>query len=57
MSSSIQWKFPPNLTNAPIGPRDRGIEHYTGHRFESLVRETIQNSLDAQASSPSGKHC
>ena len=49
MSSSIKWQFPPNLTNAPIGPRDRGIEHYTGHRLDSLVRETIQNSLDAQA--------
>ena len=26
----MNWQFPPNLTNAPIGPRDRGIEHYTG---------------------------
>lgn len=49
MNINMMWQFPPNLTNAPIGPRDRGIEHYTGHRFESLVRETIQNSLDAQA--------
>ncbi len=45
----MTWQFPPNSTNAPIGPRDRGIEHYTGRRFDSLVRETIQNSLDAQA--------
>ena len=44
----MTWQFPRNLTNAPIGPRDRGIEHYTGRRFDSLVRETIQNSLDAQ---------
>ena len=49
MNPSIEWQFPPNLTNAPIGPRDRGIEHYTGRRFGSLVRETVQNSLDAQA--------
>ena len=42
------WQFPPNPTNAPIGPRDRGIEHYTGQRLSSLVRETLQNSLDAQ---------
>ena len=44
----MNWQFPRNLTNAPIGPRDRGIEHYTGRRFDSLVREIIQNSLDAQ---------
>ena len=47
--TKMTWQFPPNFTNAPIGPRDRGIEHYTGRRFDSLVRETIQNSLDAQA--------
>ena len=47
--AKMTWQFPPNLTNAPVGPRDRGIEHYTGQRFASLVRETIQNSLDAQA--------
>ena len=46
--SALIWQFPQNLTNAPIGPRDRGIEHYTGQRFASLVRETLQNSLDAQ---------
>ena len=45
---AMTWQFPRNITNAPIGPRDRGIEHYTGRRFDSLVRETIQNSLDAQ---------
>ena len=48
MSTSITWQFPRNVTNSPIGPRDRGIEQYTGHRLDSLVRETIQNSLDAQ---------
>ena len=47
--TKMTWQFPPNSTNAPIGPRDRGIEHYTGRRFDSLVRETIQNSLDGQA--------
>ena len=49
MLHEFKWRFPPNSTDAPIGPRDRGIEHYTGRRFESLVRESIQNSLDAQA--------
>ena len=48
MSTSITWQFPPNVTNSPVGPRDRGIEQYTGRRLDSLVRETIQNSLDAQ---------
>ena len=48
MASPITWQFPPNFTNSPIGPRDRGIEQYTGRRLDSLVRETIQNSLDAQ---------
>ena len=48
MASQINWQFPPNFTNSPIGPRDRGIEQYTGRRLDSLVRETIQNSLDAQ---------
>ena len=48
MTTPINWQFPPNVTNSPIGPRDRGIEQYTARRLESLVRETIQNSLDAQ---------
>lgn len=48
MATPITWQCPPNLTNSPIGPRDRGIEQYTGRRLDSLVRETIQNSLDAQ---------
>ena len=48
MASAITWQFPLNSTNSPIGPRDRGIEQYTGRRLDSLVRETIQNSLDAQ---------
>lgn len=45
---ALTWQFPSNITNAPIGPRDRGIEHYTGQRLASLVREILQNSLDAQ---------
>ena len=49
MQSNFSWQFLPNWNNAPIGPRDRGIEHYTGRRVDSLVRETIQNSLDVQA--------
>lgn len=49
MALQPSWQFPFNETDAPIGPRDRGIEHYSGQRFNSLVRETIQNSLDAQA--------
>lgn len=48
MAKPFTWQFPPNVTNSPIGPRDRGIEQYTGRRLDSLVRETIQNSLDAQ---------
>ena len=49
METEFSWQFLPNWNNAPIGPKDRGIEHYTGGRLGSLVRETIQNSLDAQA--------
>ena len=49
MPSKLSWQFPPNVTDAPIGPRNPGIEQYTGQRLNSLVRETIQNSLDAQA--------
>ncbi len=42
------WQFIPNTANCIIGPRDKGIEHYTNQPIPSLIRETIQNSLDAQ---------
>ena len=51
---ALNWQFPQNSTDAPIGPRNSGIENYTGNRSNSLVREIIQNSLDARLPTASG---
>ncbi len=47
-SNQISWQFTANDACDLIGPRDSGIEHYTNNLDVSLIRETIQNSLDAR---------
>ncbi len=41
------WKFPPTGGGVVDGFNNPGIAHFRGELFESLARETIQNSLDA----------
>ena len=41
------WQFPENITRKKIGFNNQGAAHFTGDRFQNVVRETVQNSLDA----------
>jgi hypothetical protein len=47
MSVEIGWKFPPTGGGQTDGWNHPGIGHFRGTRYESLARETIQNSMDA----------
>lgn len=48
MNEGIGWRFPPTNGGRIDGFNDPGIAHFSGSPLESLARETIQNSLDAQ---------
>ena len=45
----MTWQFPPNSAGEIEGPNDPGISHFTDQRDTNLIRESIQNSLDAKA--------
>ena len=51
MNNEIGWKFPLNNDGGSDGYNDSGIAHFKGSPQSSLVRETIQNSLDAPKTS------
>ena len=42
------WRFPSNEANENEGPNASGITHFMTSREDSVIRETIQNSLDAR---------
>lgn len=42
-----QWRFLSNQNSTIVGINDAGIETFTANMNRSLVREIIQNSLDA----------
>ena len=42
------WQFPLNNGGVGPGPNDGAIDHFTGNILSSVVREVIQNSLDAR---------
>ncbi len=46
---TASWQFPPNEAGELEGPNDPSVAHFTGKRSASIVREVIQNSLDARA--------
>lgn len=43
------WQFPHNEFQEPEGFNHAGISHFTDNRESNLIRESIQNSLDARA--------
>lgn len=43
-----KWQFPSNSNAVDIGLNDAGIETFSKDSIEYLVRESIQNSLDAK---------
>ncbi len=47
MTNEIGWHFPPNHGGLEDGYNAPGIATFAGNRLRSLVRETLQNSLDA----------
>ena len=47
MSQNLKWKFEENQAGAIEGPAHPGMAHFTGDRETSIIREAIQNSLDA----------
>lgn len=49
MSDKLTWQFSANDANEIEGPNDPGITHFMNDREESIIRESIQNSLDARA--------
>ena len=42
------WRFPANDADEIQGANDPGITHFAGNREENVIREVIQNSLDAR---------
>ena len=49
MSQNLKWKFEENQAGAVLGPNDSGIVHFAGNPATAIIREAIQNSLDASA--------
>lgn len=49
----FRWKFAPNEMGETEGPNNAGIASFTNDRTGSLVREFLQNSIDARDSSDS----
>ncbi len=47
--NNCQWHFAQSLGGQDQGPNDAMSEPFKKDRFEAIVRESIQNSLDAQA--------
>lgn len=54
MSQNLKWKFEENQAGAIEGPAHPGMAHFTGDRETSIIREAIQNSLDAEAPDGTG---
>lgn len=50
----IGWQFPHNFGGQSQGFRDGAIDTFSGRRLSGLVREVIQNSLDAYDESSGG---
>ena len=48
MSQTLKWKFAENQEDAVLGPNDSGIVHFAGNSATAIIREAIQNSLDAR---------
>lgn len=46
----IGWNFPSNNDGIAAGVNDGAIDAFSGNRLSSVIREVIQNSLDAKKS-------
>ena len=48
MAPTKEWRFPPRNGGEIIGFNNAALDHFKGQRLSSMVREVIQNSLDAK---------
>ena len=48
MSQTLKWKFAENQSGDVLGPNDPGISYFAGSPATAIIREAIQNSLDAR---------
>ena len=48
MSPNLKWKFAENQDGTIEGPDHPGIVNFTGARATAIIREAVQNSLDAR---------
>ena len=46
--SNLTCQFPRNDSNETEGPNDGGITRFIPNRSANVIRESIQNSLDAR---------
>ena len=44
---SSGWQFPESPNRKNFGFNNQGVAHFTGDRFRNVIREVVQNSLDA----------
>ena len=49
--ANLTWQFTENPAGEQEGPNDAGIMTFTKDPLRNLIRETIQNSLDAGTNS------
>jgi hypothetical protein len=49
MRAQPSWSFPSNMGGLASGFNDSSMDTFKGRRLDSLIREIIQNSLDARA--------
>ena len=47
MAPKKEWRFPPRNGGEITGFNNAALDHFKGQRLSSMVREVIQNSLDA----------
>jgi len=47
MAPTKEWRFPPRNGGEITGFNNAALDHFKGQRLSSMVREVIQNSLDA----------
>ena len=48
MTQNLKWKFDKNGAGEPEGPEHPGMANFAGDRVTAIIREAIQNSLDAK---------
>ena len=48
MKQRLRWRFPENQEGIIEGPQHPGMANFQGDRATAIIREAVQNSLDAR---------